>query len=131
MKKLVLCLTVLSVSVFVYGYEIERVDLGGGNYLNYVFSTDYSELENFAAREFGVRINIGQTNSWDDNSQNDKLAPQIRNLLRQYTQQGKYNVFAMAVYLNDYGDVEQILVNWCYRDKNTSVYKYMTTYWLF
>jgi hypothetical protein len=130
MKKNVVFFVLLAfaISTFGYAYSIEKVDLGGGKSLNYVLSTDYEELESFVAREFGVRINIGQTNSWDDNTRNDALAPQIRNLLRQYTQQGKYNSFAMAIFTTG-DDIDEILVNWCYLDKGVYIYK--TTYWRF
>jgi len=131
MKKAVLIFVVLAISTFGYGYDIERVDLGEGRFLNYVFSTDYKELEDFAAKEFGIRINIGQTSSWDDNTENNSLATQIRSLMRQYTQQGRYNSFSMAIFTDNYGDVSSVFVNWCYREQNTGTYKYMTTYWYF
>ena len=131
MKKLFFLVGILLLAVSVYGVDIERVDLGNGKFINYVLSTDYTELENFAAREFGVRINIGQTYSWNDNTHNDNLAPQIRSLMRQYTQQGRYPSFAMAIYTDARNDVESIFVNWCYRDPDTGVYIYKTTYWDF
>ena len=127
MKKL--CVVLILVSFPLFGYDIQTVNMGGGKTLNYIVTTDYRELEQFAFSEFGVQINIGQTSSWEDNTQNENLAPQLRSLMRQYTQQGKYNAFAMAVFTEDSGDVAQIIVNRCFF--NNGVYVYQTAYWSF
>jgi hypothetical protein len=128
MKKLVVFLLVISSSVF--AYEIETIDLGGGRSINYAVSTDYKELENLLFTNDHVRINIGQTSNWDDNTQNENLSPKLRNMLRQYTQRGKYQAFAMAVFY-DNDIIVEVIVNWCYRDKDTGDYKQMTSYWQF
>jgi hypothetical protein len=114
----------------VFAYELEKIDLGGGKVINYLVSTDYSELEQLVFEEFHVRINIGQTSDWADNTNNNALSPRIRNMMRQYTQQGKFAVFAMAIFTSG-DDLEEIFVNWCYRDINTGTYVFLTSYWAF
>ena len=127
MKKL--CVVLVLMSFPLSGYDIQTVNMGGGKTLNYIVTTDYKELEQFAFSEFGVQITIGQTSSWEDNTQNQNLAPQLRSLMRQYTQQGKYPAFAMAVFTEDSGDVTQIIVNWCFL--TNGAYNYQTAYWSF
>ena len=131
MKKVIVFLAIIIIAIPVFGYNIETVNIGGGRTLNYVFSTDYRELENFASTEFGVRISIVGNSEWDDNTSNDVLAPQLRSLMRQYTQQGRYRSFAMAIFTNNYGDVEEIIVNQCIGDADTNHYEYATTYFRF
>ena len=122
-------LAVLSVS-FVYGVEFERINIGGGRYINFIFSTTYQDLERYVQEEWGLRINIGGS-SWAQDTNTDAIPSQVRNLLRQYSQQGVYNSYAMAIFVNDNNDVDVINLHRCYRDRSTSNYIYTSTYFEF